>query len=63
MLIADGIDPNELLSTMAAVKAGTKAKRAARRLNTATLMKTAKPKPGQVKAAPGSDQKSHGRAG
>lgn len=30
MLIADGIDPNELLSTMAAVKAGTKAKRAAR---------------------------------
>ena len=30
MLIADGIDPNELLSTMAAVKAGTKTKRAAR---------------------------------
>jgi DNA-binding protein H-NS len=27
MLIADGIDPNELLSTMAAVKAGTKTKR------------------------------------
>ncbi|WP_109259052.1 H-NS family histone-like protein, partial [Klebsiella pneumoniae] len=30
MLIADGIDPNELLSTMAAVKAGTNTKRAAR---------------------------------
>lgn len=30
MLIADGIDPNELLNSMAAVKSGTKAKRAAR---------------------------------
>jgi DNA-binding protein H-NS len=30
MLIADGIDPNELLSTLAAVKAPGKAKRAAR---------------------------------
>ncbi|MEW5287089.1 H-NS family nucleoid-associated regulatory protein, partial [Klebsiella michiganensis] len=29
-MIAEGIDPNELLSTMAAVKAGTKTKRAAR---------------------------------
>jgi DNA-binding protein H-NS len=30
MLIADGIDPNELLNSMAAAKTGTKAKRAAR---------------------------------
>ncbi len=30
MLIADGIDPNELLNSMAAAKSGTKAKRAAR---------------------------------
>ena len=30
MLIADGIDPNELLNSLAAVKSGTKAKRAAR---------------------------------
>ena len=30
MLIADGIDPNELLNSMAAVKTGAKAKRAAR---------------------------------
>ncbi|MBS0056632.1 histone-like nucleoid-structuring protein H-NS [Yersinia sp. Marseille-Q3913] len=30
MLIADGIDPNELLQTMSATKATTKAKRAAR---------------------------------
>ncbi len=30
MLIADGIDPNELLNSMAAVKSGTKAKRAQR---------------------------------
>ncbi|EJP9932156.1 DNA-binding transcriptional regulator H-NS [Salmonella enterica] len=30
MLIADGIDPNELLNIMAAAKSGTKAKRAAR---------------------------------
>ena len=30
MLIADGIDPNELLSTLAAAKAPGKAKRAAR---------------------------------
>ena len=30
MLIADGIDPNELLQTMAATKAAGKAKRAAR---------------------------------
>lgn len=30
MLIADGIDPNELLSTLAAAKAPSKAKRAAR---------------------------------
>ena len=30
MLIADGIDPNELLHTMSATKATTKAKRAAR---------------------------------
>ena len=28
MLIADGIDPNELLNSLAAVKSGTKAKRA-----------------------------------
>ncbi len=30
MLIADGIDPNELLNSLAAVKSGTKAKRAQR---------------------------------
>ncbi len=30
MLIADGIDPNELLSTISSAKTGTKAKRAAR---------------------------------
>ena len=30
MLIADGIDPNELLQTMAATKTSGKAKRAAR---------------------------------
>ncbi|AMO49733.1 nucleoid protein H-NS [Kosakonia oryzendophytica] len=30
MLIADGIDPTELLNSMAAAKTGTKAKRAAR---------------------------------
>ena len=29
-VVVNGIDPNELLSTMAAVKAGTKTKRAAR---------------------------------
>jgi DNA-binding protein H-NS len=46
MLIADGIDPNELLNSMAAAKTGTKAKRAAVLLNIATLMRTAKLKPG-----------------
>lgn len=42
MLIADGIDPNELLNSLAAVKSGTKAKRAQRPANIATLTKTAK---------------------
>lgn len=49
MLIADGIDPNELLSTMAAVKAGTKPSALHVRLNTATLTKMAKLKPGLVR--------------
>ncbi len=47
MLIADGIDPNELLNSLAAVKSGTKAKRSsASGKITATLTKTAKLKPG-----------------
>lgn len=52
MLIADGIDPNELLSTMAAVKAGTKPSVLHVRLNIAMLTKMVKPKPGPVRAVP-----------
>jgi DNA-binding protein H-NS len=46
MLIADGIDPNELLNSMAAAKTGTKANALLVLLNIATLMRTAKLKPG-----------------
>ena len=46
MLIADGIDPNELLNSMAAAKTGTKASVLPVLLNIATLMRTAKLKPG-----------------
>lgn len=52
MLIADGIDPNELLSTMAAVKAGTKTKRAARPAKYSYVDEMVKPKPGPVRAVP-----------
>ncbi len=58
MLIADGIDPNELLSTMAAVKAGTKPSVLHVRLNIAMLTKMVKPKPGPVRPYPGCDQKA-----
>ena len=58
MLIADGIDPNELLNSLAAVKSGTKAKRAQRpSQNIATLTKTAKLKPGLAKAVLQCNQK------
>ncbi len=45
MLIADGIDPNELLNSMAAAKTGTKANARHVLLNIATSMRTAKRNP------------------
>ncbi len=42
MLIADGIDPNELLNSLAAVKSGTKAKRAQRPAKYSYVDETAK---------------------
>lgn len=58
MLIADGIDPNELLSTMAAVKAGTKAKRAARPAKYSYVDENGETKPDRSRSHPGSDQKA-----
>lgn len=52
MLIADGIDPNELLSTMAAVKAGTKTKRAARPAKYSYVDENGETKTGPVRAVP-----------
>ena len=46
MLIADGIDPNELLSTLAAAKAPGKAKRAARPAKYSYVEENGKNKPG-----------------
>ncbi len=58
MLIADGIDPNELLSTMAAVKAGTKTKRAARPAKYSYVDENGETKTGPAGPYPGGDQKA-----
>ncbi len=61
MLIADGIDPNELLSTMAAVKAGTKTKRAARPAKYSYVDENGETKTlDRSGPYPGCDQKSNG---
>lgn len=52
MLIADGIDPNELLNSMSAAKTGTKAKRAARPAKYRYTDETARAKPGLARAVP-----------
>ncbi len=58
MLIADGIDPNELLSTMAAVKAGTKTKRAARPAKYSYVDENGETKTDRSGPYPGCDQKA-----
>ena len=58
MLIADGIDPNELLQTMSASKATGKTKRAARPAKYQYIDEMAKVKPGPAKAAPRLSSKS-----
>ena len=56
MLIADGIDPNELLSTMAAV-AGTKTKRAARPAKYSYVDENGETKTSTGQAVPGQSKK------
>lgn len=50
MLIADGIDPNELLNSLAALNLAPKLNVLSVRQNIATLTKTAKLKPGLARA-------------